>query len=357
MKIKPLIEVLNKRESNSTPIWFMRQAGRYLPEYRELRRNTSSFMEAVLTPEIASEITLQPLRRFDLDAAIIFSDILVLPYAMGVDVQFHEGIGPVVNYNFDPSNPISNLYKGENFNNVIRNVCKTISLVKQSLTNSKVATIGFAGAPWTVACYMLERNRKKGGEFEEARQISYQFPLEFEKLLNFITDATVDFLIAQIEAGAEVIKLFDSHAGLLSEASFMKFVIEPLCKIVKAIKTIYPTIPIIGFPRKAGLLYKPFVNETNVDCVAVDHTLPINFIRDSLQKQTVVQGNLDNILLTLDLDYGRRAISDSAEIILTNLNNSSPRRFIFNLGHGCLPSTKIENIEFLIEKIKNYQKR
>jgi uroporphyrinogen decarboxylase len=335
----------------------MRQAGRYLPEYRELRSKTKSFMEAVLTPEIASEITLQPLRRFDLDAAIIFSDILVLPYAMGVDVQFHEGIGPVVNYDFNHSNPTSNLYRDENFNSVVDRVCSTISLVKKSLSGSKAATIGFAGAPWTVACYMLERNRKKGSEFEEARQIAYQFPLQFEKFLDAITDATIDFLIAQIKAGAEAIKLFDSHGGLLGESSFMSFVVKPLCKIVKAIKGAYPNMPIIGFPRRAGLLYEPFVEQTKVDCVAVDHTLPINFIRDSLQKRTVVQGNLDNILLTLNSDYAEEPISKAAEQILKNLANRSPGRFIFNLGHGCLPTTKIENIEFLIKKVKNFEKR
>ena len=331
----------------------MRQAGRYLPEYRQLRSKTKSFMESVLTPEVAAEITLQPIRRFDLDAAIIFSDILVLPYAMGVDVQFHDGIGPVINYDFDYKNPTANLSRGEKFDEVVGQICKTLSLVKKSLSNSEIATIGFAGAPWTVACYMVEKNRKKGGEFEEARQIAYQFPLQFEKFLDCITEATITFLLAQINSGAEVIKVFDSHAGLLGEREFKRFVINPMTKIVSKIKALHPNIPIIGFPRRAGMLYKTFVEETKVDCIAIDHTLPLNFIRDSLQTQCVVQGNLDNILLTLDLDYVQRAISESTDDILAALNNGSPAPFIFNLGHGCLPSTKIENIEFLIKKLRN----
>ena len=357
MKTKPIIEVLNNRPNDKTPIWFMRQAGRYLPEYRELRSQTKSFMESVLTPQIAAEITLQPIKRFDLDAAIIFSDILVLPYAMGVDVQFHEGVGPVLNYDFNPIDPTSNLSRGEKFDEIVGKICQTLSLVKKSLSDTTIATIGFAGAPWTVACYMLERNRKKGGDFEEARQIAYQFPLEFEEFLDEITNATIDFLLAQIDAGAEVIKVFDSHGGLLGEKEFNKFVINPMIKIVSRVKALHPEIPIIGFPRRAGLLYNPFVSETKVNCVAVDHTLPLKFIKDFLQTQCVVQGNLDNILLTLDLNYAQRAISESANQILIELNNTSSKGFIFNLGHGCLPSTKIENIEFLIKKVRNFQKR
>lgn len=334
----------------------MRQAGRYLPEYRELRSKTKSFMDAVLTPEIATEITLQPIRRFDLDAAIIFSDILVLPYAMGIDVQFHEGIGPVLNYNFDPNNILSNLSRGEIFHEVINKICRTVSSVKQSLINTKIATIGFAGAPWTVACYILEKNRKKGGEFEEARKIAHQFPFEFEKFLEMLTDATIDFLSAQINAGAEVIKVFDSHGGILGEKQFKKFVIKPMQKIVERIRTLHPQVPIIGFPRNAGLLYKTFTDETKVNCVAIDHTVPLDFAKDTLQKQCVVQGNLENILLTLDLDNAQQPISDGVDIILTKLNSGHSKRFIFNLGHGCLPDTKIENIEFLIKTVRNFQK-
>ena len=334
----------------------MRQAGRYLPEYRELRSKTKSFMDAVLTPEVAAEITLQPIRRFDLDGAIIFSDILVLPYAMGVDVQFHEGIGPVLTYDFDPNNPISNLLKGENFHQVIDKVCQTVALVKKSLSETSVATIGFAGAPWTVACYMLEKNRKKGGEFEKARKIAHQFPFAFEKFLDELTEATIQFLLSQIKAGADLIKVFDSHGGLLGEAQFRRFVIRPMERIVKAIRALHPQIPIIGFPRHAGTLYKPFVDETNVDCVAIDHTLSLDFVKKNLQSKCVVQGNLENILLTIDLEEAQQPISDAVDTILMTLNNHSLAPFIFNLGHGCLPSTKIENIESLIKKVKNFQK-
>jgi uroporphyrinogen decarboxylase len=353
---KSIIEVLEDKPSDITPIWLMRQAGRYLPEYRALRSNTASFMDAVLTPEIATEITLQPIKRFDLNAAIIFSDILVLPYAMGVDVQFHEGIGPVLQYDFNPSNAIANLHKGEKFHEVIKNVCQTVSSVKKSLIGKNIATIGFAGAPWTVACYMLEKNRKKGSEFDEARKIAHQFPFEFQKFLEEITDSTIHFLSAQIIAGAEVVKVFDSHAGILGEHQFKKFVIQPMQKIVKAIKTLHPQVPIIGFPRNAGLLYKNFAHETGVNCLAIDHTVPLDFAKETLQTQCVVQGNLENILLTIDLEHSQKPISDALDTILGKLHNSRSKRFICNLGHGCLPGTKIENIEFLIKKVRNFQK-
>lgn len=354
MKVKPILEVLNDRPSDNIPIWLMRQAGRYLPEYRELRSKTKSFMDAVLTPEVAAEITLQPIDRFGFDAAIIFSDILVLPYALGVDVEFYEGIGPVIDYDFDFENPTKGLSKNERFYQVIGKVSQTMKIISRSLSSSSVATIGFAGAPWTVACYMLEKNRKKGGDFEGSRKIAYQHTKSFEILLDFITDATIEFLLAQIDAGAEVIKVFDSHAGLLGEREFMRFVVNPMEKIMREIKKLHPNLPIIGFPRRSGWLYEAFVEKSKVDCVAIDHTLPLDFAEKKLQPKCVVQGNLDNILLTLDLEYARDPISDSLDTLLRKLNKNSPTRFIFNLGHGCLPSTKIENIEFLIKKLKNF---
>lgn len=347
-----MLNVLRGQKETRVPVWFMRQAGRYLPEYREIRSKTKSFMEAVLTPEIASEITLQPIRRFDLDAAIIFSDILVVPHAMGIDVEFHEGIGPVIDYDFQYPKEKINWRNTERFKSITSKVCQTISTVKQklSITHPHVTTIGFAGAPWTVACYMLEKNRKKGGDFEMARETAYLH--QFQDLIDDVTDATIDFLLSQIEAGAEVVKVFDSHAGLLGESQFKSFVINPMQKIISAIKTSHPNIPIIGFPRRAGVLYKRFVVETQVNCVAVDHTPPLSWIKENLQKYCVIQGNLDNICLNLDLKYSQDVINDSVVQILKNLNNTSESRFIFNLGHGCMPSTKIENIEYVLKIIR-----
>lgn len=350
-KVKAILQTLNGAVPHRTPIWFMRQAGRYLPEYKQIRLQTKDFMSAVLTPEIATEITLQPIRRFDIDAAIVFSDILVLPYAMGVNVEFHEGIGPILEYDIQTS--LSFKEKSEKFHDVISKVCKTISLVKENLAVNfpHVATIGFAGAPWTVACYMLEKNRK--GDFEYARKIAYQESKAFENLIQTLTQATITFLLAQIEAGAEVIKIFDSHAGLLGESQFMEFVIKPMQKIVSTIRSLHPHIPIIGFPRRAGVLCEDFVHQTNVNAIAIDHTLPLSWARNSLQSKTCVQGNLDNICLTLDLEDARNAIESSVDSILINLQKDSPERFIFNLGHGCLPTTRIENIECVIQKVRN----
>lgn len=353
--MKSIINVLQGKQTHRTPIWFMRQAGRYLPEYKKIRSQHSSFMEAVLTPETAAEITLQPLRRFDLDAAIIFSDILVLPYAMNVKVEFHENVGPVLEYDFDPAKPTAGLAKGDKWDETIAKICKTISLVRNKLAHSNITTIGFAGSPWTVACYMLEKNRVKGTEFQMAKQIAYEFPSAFKKLIEELTEATTAFLFAQIDAGAEVIKLFDSHAGLLEAKKFQELVIEPTRKIVQAIKKTHPHIPIIGFPRKAGVLYEAFVSELVLDGIAVDHTLPLKWIKENLQSKTVVQGNLDNVWLTLDLTRSQRAISDSVMAILKQLNSTASQGFIFNLGHGCLPSTRIENIEFIIRTIRDFE--
>lgn len=344
-KDKPLLNALFGKQNTRTPIWFMRQAGRYLPEYKALRSQTESFMHAVLTPEIAAEITLQPIRRFDIDAAIIFSDILVIPYAMGIPVEFHEGIGPILQYNlFEPLKENIEL-----FDSTIKSVCETISIVKRNLNANfpNVATIGFAGAPWTVACYMIEKNRK-GGEFTHTRRIAYEHRRLFQNLIDVITNATIEFLLAQIAAGAEVIKIFDSHAGLLGQSEFEQFVIKPMQKIMQAIA--HTNIPVIGFPRKAGVLYENFIHETKVNCVAVDHTLPLTWIRDNIQSKTCVQGNLDNIYLTLE--NATDALSDSVKRILKALRNSSQQRFIFNLGHGCLPETKVENIEFVINQVR-----
>jgi uroporphyrinogen decarboxylase len=352
MTNKTMLNVLKGQKEMRVPIWFMRQAGRYLPEYREIRSKTKSFMDAVLTPEIASEITLQPLRRFDLDAAIIFSDILVVPHAMGIDVEFHEGIGPVIEYDFNYPQKKIEWKNTERFKDITSKVCQTIAIVKENLSRQKphVTTIGFAGAPWTVACYMLEKNRKKGGDFEMAREIAYQ--PQFKDLIDDIIDATIDFLLAQIDAGAEVVKVFDSHAGLLGENQFKSFVVDPMTRIVKAIRDHNPNVPIIGFPRRAGILYEKFAIETKVDCVAVDHTPPLSWIRENVQKHCVVQGNLDNICLNLDLRYAQNIINDSVVQILSHFHNKAQHGFIFNLGHGCMPSTKIENIEFLIKTIR-----
>jgi uroporphyrinogen decarboxylase len=351
---KPILQVLKGNTPYRTPIWFMRQAGRYLPEYREVRSKIGNFMKMVLTPDVATEITLQPIKRFDIDAAIIFSDILILPYAMGVDVKFHDGIGPILQYEYSASSMIKNLLSTSDivFKEVTAKIATTVSMVREYLDINKpnVTTIGFAGAPWTVACYMLEKNRTKGSEFTVALNMMYQYPQQFTELIDILTDATIEYLSAQIDAGAEVVKIFDSWAGILGPEEFEIFVIKPTAKIVKELKSRYPNTPIIGFPRKSGVLYKHFSEKTSVDCVAVDNTLPLEWIRDNIPKNCVIQGNLDNLILTLETEIAKSVIDEKVIKIIDILG---PNKFIFNLGHGVVPSTKVENINHLINIIRS----
>ncbi len=337
----------------------MRQAGRYLPEYRELRSEAGSFLEAVLTPEIATEITLQPLRRFDLDGAIVFSDILVLPYALGVDLDFKEGLGPVVNFPFNPEAPLDPfLALTEPFvNETIGKVCQTIRATKDYLDKNQphVTLLGFAGAPWTVLCYLLEKNRGKGSDYDGTRTLAYQYPEAFQQLLDYLTEATILFLSKQIEAGAQVIKLFDSHAGVLGEEQFHNFVLRPLEIISSFFMRHYPSIPLIAYPRGSGLNYELCL-KTDISCLALDHLLPLNWVKEKLQNCLPVQGALDNIPLICDSKGAREAIEVQVDKILMKLVRPNSEGFIFNLGRGCLPGTKIDNLHYVIEKIRKFEK-
>jgi uroporphyrinogen decarboxylase len=328
--------------SGRPPFWLMRQAGRYLPEYKELRKKAKNFLDFCYTPDKACEVTLQPIRRFNMDAAIIFSDILVIPHALGADVRFEEGKGPILK-------PVQNskdleLLSRQNFASHLSPVYEALRLTRKALP-AETTLIGFAGAPWTLACYMIEG--KGSRDFQLPRTMIYKDPAFFIKLVDMLTDAVSSHAIAQIEAGAEVIQIFDSWAGVLSEKQFSDWSIVPTKKIVSAIKKAYPSIPVIGFPRMSGSKITDYVKQTGVDAVSIDGSVTLSWAKEHLQPHTVVQGNLDQLLLA----YDKNAMLEEAKRILSIFGD---KRFIFNLGHGVIPETPPDNVLALSELIRSY---
>lgn len=345
---KPFLQTLKGEITDKIPFWFMRQAGRYLPEYRKLRSECNGFLDMAYTPEKASEITLQPIRRFGMDAAIIFSDILVVPNAMGQALDFVAGEGPKL----DPIRRVDDFKKldAKNPNDIFKNVYTAITQTREMLNEEgfqKTALIGFSGAPWTVACYMVEGGGSK--DFEYVRKWAQRDPEGFGELIDRVSRVTADYLIGQIEAGAEAVQIFDSWSGVLSAREFQKWVIAPTKKIVKFVKDKYPDVPVIGFPRNAGPLYGDFITQTGVDVVSTDYQLSPQWIADNLQSRLPVQGNLDPVALL----SGGDALISSAETILENLG---PNPFVFNLGHGVIKETPIDHVEQLCEIIRNFQR-
>jgi uroporphyrinogen decarboxylase len=325
------------------PFWLMRQAGRYLPEYRELRKKSKNFLNFCYSPDLAVEATLQPLRRYNFDAAILFSDILVVPDALGQKVEFREGEGPVL----EPVRSVDSLkvLSLDGFHEHLEPVYKTVRRLSSEIPE-QTTLIGFAGAPWTVATYMVEGKGSK--DYSRARTWAYADPEGFNKLINLLIEATSTYLINQVENGAEVIQLFDTWAGILSESQFQRWVIRPTAEIVNKLKTAYPDVPVIGFPRGAGVLYQNFVKETGVDAISIDNSVPISWAAKNLQPLCTVQGNLDNMALI--------AGGSSMETeILAMLDGFSKGSYIFNLGHGILPETPPENVERMAALIQEWK--
>lgn len=338
---KLFIETLRGNAQPRIPFWFMRQAGRYLPEYRELRAGANGFLDLCFTPEKAAEITLQPLRRFHMDAAILFSDILVIPYALGVDVRFAEGEGPIVGIT-DTQEKIHALDRST-VASKLAPVAETVSRVKAGLPEG-AALIGFAGAPWTVACYMLQG--KSGKEFAAAKKFAYAEPALMRQLIDTLSEATIDYLRMQIEAGAEAVQLFDSWAGLLTPAQCAKWVTAPTKKIAAAIRASHPHIPFIGFAKGAALSLADYAKETGVDALGVDQHTPMEFaLAARAHDKQAVQGNLDPLLLAFDRDGALR----ETEAILKKFGNASA---VFNVGHGFIPETPIENVAAVSELVR-----
>jgi uroporphyrinogen decarboxylase len=318
----------------------MRQAGRYLPEYREIRSRERDFLAMCYNSKVASDITLQPIKRFDFDAAIIFSDILVIPHNLGVNIRFEDNIGPIVE-KIESSDRLKQ-FKNQGY---LENVYEAISITRSKLDESK-SLIGFAGSPWTVATYLLDEKNKK--DFVESRKKIYRKDRLVQILIEILTNETIEHLKNQIRAGSDIVQIFDSWCGILSEDDFEELVIKPTAKIVKSLKEDFPNIPIIGFPKGAGYLYENYIDKTGIDVVGVDYTVPISAMQ-KFQEKLTIQGNLDPVIMTQD-----KAI---LEIRIKNImDNLSNKPFIFNLGHGILPDTPIENVEFLVNYIRNYEK-
>ncbi len=327
--------------TNPPPLWLMRQAGRYLPEYRQVRQQAGSFLNLCYSPDLAAEVTLQPIRRYGFDAAILFSDILVVPDALGQKVEFVEGEGP----RLDPITTADGLTQldlsatAEKFSRV----CETVARLKQDLPK-ETALIGFCGAPWTVATYVV--GGRGSPDQADARTFAYRDPAGFQALVDILVAASIDYLDRQAQAGADVLQIFDSWAGSLPESEFERWVIAPTRQIREALSTRHPNVPVIGFPRGCGPNTLAYVQQTGVDAVSCDTAMPLSYMRDTLAGAGVaVQGNLDPLLLVLGGEALDRAVDD----ILTAMQG---RRFIFNLGHGIVPQTPPENVARLVARVR-----
>jgi uroporphyrinogen decarboxylase len=331
-RTKPLLRVLAGESLLPPPWWLMRQAGRYLPEYRKLRAGAQDFVKLCRTPALAAELTLQPVRRFGMSAAILFSDILLLPYALGRKLAFREGEGPVLEPIAD-NTAVARLEAAHAISR-LEPVLDAVRRVRAAL-GPQTALIGFAGAPWTVATYMVEGGSSR--DFRRVKAWAYGDPAGFAALIEVLSETTIELLSAQIAAGVEVVQLFDSWAGVLPEAALVPWVIAPTKRIVAALKQRYPGCPVIGFPRGAGLLYERYVAETGVDAVGLDTTVPVSFACARLRPCAVLQGNLDPVLL---LTGG--AALESAVREMRRAFAGGP--WVFNLGHGVLPQTPPENV-------------
>ena len=336
-----LITTLKGEVAKRPPFWFMRQAGRYLPEYREIRKKTGTFMDLCLNPKSAKDVTLQPIIRYNIDAAILFSDILIIPYGLGMDVRFEEGKGPLLGA-ISNSNELGALSLTKNWTR-IEATYETVSRVKTELPHT-TSLIGFAGSPWTVATYMVEGQSSK--DYAKVKGWAYRDPGGFSNLIEILVEATVKHLSKQIIAGADVVKLFDSWAGVLSPVQFRKWVIDPTKKICQRLKKEHPHIMIIGFPKGAGVGYKDYVEQTGIDAVSIDTSVSTSWAAQELQPMMPIQGNLDPISL---LEGGSQMI-EQAKLILEDLKDGP---FIFNLGHGILPSTPVENVAELVAFLQN----
>jgi uroporphyrinogen decarboxylase len=318
----------------------MRQAGRYLPEYREVRAKAGSFLELCYSPALATEVTLQPIRRFGFDAAILFSDILVVPDALGQSVHFEEGRGPVL----EPIVNSKDLVKLslERFHERLAPVYETVDRIKSALP-AETALIGFAGAPWTLASYMLEGGPTR--DFAKAKGWMHGRITDFADLIDLLVEATSQYLIRQVEAGAEVLQLFDSWAGALSHPDMRQFSLAPLRRIVTNVHAKYPEVPVILFPRGIGAGYLDFAAEKFAQGLGLDPGVPLEWARDHLQVHTCMQGNLDPQLLVI----GGRSMSAGIGRILHRLGKGP---FIFNLGHGIVPETPPEHVAELVKLVR-----
>lgn len=337
---KPFIDVLSGQRQAVPPMWMMRQAGRYLPEYREVRAKAGGFLDLCFNPELAAEVTLQPIRRFGFDAAIIFSDILVIPYALGRSVRFEIGEGPRLEPLDDPAK-VATLAAQADFGK-LKPVFDALRIVRGAL-DPKIALIGFCGAPWTVATYMVAGHGTP--DQAPARMMAYRHPEAFAKIIDVLVDNSIAYLLAQLEAGANALQIFDTWAGVLPPAEFARWSTEPTRRIVEGVRAKVPDAKIIGFPRGAGAQLPGYVEETGVNAVSIDWTAEPAFIRERVQSRVAVQGNLDPLALIT----GGAALDRAVDNVLANFAQG---RFIFNLGHGIQPETPIAHVEQMLKRVR-----
>jgi uroporphyrinogen decarboxylase len=335
-----LVAALQREATARPPVWLMRQAGRYLPEYRALRRKTPDFLTFCYTPDLAAAATMQPVQRFGLDAAIVFSDILVVPDALGCRVRFADGAGPKL----EPQRDLAAIDKLRTTLDLehLAPVYETIRLVRASLP-AGIPLIGFAGAPWTLAAYMAEGG--SAPEFYTARAFALSQPEGFSRLIERLTRAVYEHLAAQIEAGADVVQLFDSWAGILPEPEFVRWCEIPAQRIIGRLKERYPKVPVIAFPRAAGVLYQRFCKAVPADGIGLDTSVPLAWARQALEG-VCLQGNLDPAALVAGAGVACREAKRIVETL-------AGRAFVFNLGHGVLPQTDPAAVAALVDYVKS----
>nr|AWM02787.1 uroporphyrinogen decarboxylase [Bradyrhizobium amphicarpaeae] len=341
--VNPFLEVLSGRRQPVPPLWMMRQAGRYLPEYRDVRARAGGFLDLCFTPDLAAEVTLQPIRRFNFDAAIIFSDILVVPYALGRDVRFEVGEGPRLDP-LDTPDKVGTLSSTGDLTK-LEPVFEALRRVRREL-DPKIALIGFCGAPWTVATYMVAGHGTP--DQAPARMMAYRHPEAFAQIIDTIVENSIHYLLGQLAAGADVLQIFDTWAGVLPPREFRRWSVEPTRRIVEGVRRQVPGAKIIGFPRGAGASLPGYVEATGVDAVSIDWTAEPSLIREKVQSRVAVQGNLDPLALIAGGDALNRAIDDV-------LANFAGGRLIFNLGHGIQPETPIAHVEQLVKRVRAYK--
>ncbi|WP_425462430.1 uroporphyrinogen decarboxylase [Maritalea mobilis] len=337
---RKLLQCVLGQKFDVPPMWIMRQAGRYLPEYREVRASTKGFLDLCYTPEKAIEVTLQPLRRFDLDAAILFSDILVIPDALGQSVQFQPGEGPLL----EPIQGMDDLkqFSVENVLDHLQPVLETVSGLRSKIDDDKTL-IGFCGAPWTVATYMI--GGKGSPDQAAARIFALQQPEAFAHLMDMLVEASARYLIAQFKAGADVVQIFESWALNLDEVAFENYVVAPTVKLINKVRAEIPNAPIIGFPRGAAANVPKYIQQTGVNAVGIDYAMPLHYAKAHIAPLATVQGNLDPLRLVAGGDQMNRAVDAILEAFA-----DTPH--IFNLGHGIVPQTPIEHVEQLVRRVK-----
>ena len=337
---KAFLRALQGVRVDPPPLWLMRQAGRYLPEYRAVRGEAGGFLDLCYSPERAAEVTLQPIRRFGFDAAILFADILLIADALGQDVAFREGEGPVLGAIRDRSG-LADLKPGS-IDETLGPVYETVARLHEALPKD-VALIGFAGSPWTVASYMVEGGTSR--DFGYLKAWAYGNPDGFSELIDILVEATTHYLVQQVRAGAEALQLFDTWAGVLPGPLFARWCIEPTRRIVEAVRAACPGIPILGFPRGAGFAIVAYAEGTGVDGVSLDTAVPLDWAAKHLQPKVTVQGNLDPQMVVV----GGAAMEAAIGQIMDELGGGP---FVFNLGHGLTPQTPPDHVADLVRAVR-----